>query len=155
MDQGNYIRQLQKTLDDFSDAGYVFEVHGLDPPDTGLHSLTEFRCAAQTIRNALQAQEEGYDGFVIGHFIKEIQQTAGTNLEVVIPAGGLPMLLLAREKSLVVDGVVVLNGIAVVTKYAEMMLKLQELAGQQVSRRAAFSIPSPQVVNEFNQLWSS
>ena len=30
--------------------------------------MTEFRCAAQTIRNALQAQQQGYDGFVIGHF---------------------------------------------------------------------------------------
>ena len=98
MDQGNYIRQLQKTLDDFSDAGYVFEVHGLDPPDTGPHSLTEFRCAAQTIRNALQAQEEGYDGFVIGHFINEIQQTAGTNLEVVIPAGGAPDVITGQGK---------------------------------------------------------
>ena len=65
------------------------------------------------------------------------------------------MLLLAREKSLVVDGVVVLNGIALVTKYTEMMVKLQELAGPQISRKAAFSMPSAQLLEEFNQLWLS
>src|SRR5262249_41683262 len=32
------------------------------------HPLTEFRCAAQTIRNALDAERAGYDAFVIGHF---------------------------------------------------------------------------------------
>src|SRR5262249_20598057 len=35
---------------------------------TIFHPLTEFRCAAQTIRNALDAEREGYDAFVIGHF---------------------------------------------------------------------------------------
>ena len=30
-----------------------YEVHGLDPPDQHFHPLTEFRCAAQTIRHAL------------------------------------------------------------------------------------------------------
>src|SRR5262249_36612277 len=42
--------------------------HGLDPLDHLFHPLTEFRCAAQTIRNALEAERAGYDAFVIGHF---------------------------------------------------------------------------------------
>ncbi len=46
----------------------VFEVHGLDPPDHSFHALTEFRCAAQVIGNALAAEKAGYDAFVIGHF---------------------------------------------------------------------------------------
>ena len=47
---------------------FKFEVHGLDPPDQHFHPLTEFRCAAQTIRHALEAERAGYDAFVIGHF---------------------------------------------------------------------------------------
>jgi allantoin racemase len=43
-------------------------VHGLDPPDHLFRPLTEFRCAAQAIRNALEAERAGYDGFVVGHF---------------------------------------------------------------------------------------
>ena len=41
---------------------------GLDPPDHLFHPLTEFRCAAQAIRNALEAERAGFDGFVVGHF---------------------------------------------------------------------------------------
>jgi len=242
-EQANYINQLQLTLNHFADEGFDFVVHGLSPPDTGLHALSEFRCAAQAIRNALRAQEEGYDAFVIGHFqepglneiksclsmpviglgeanmlmacnfgkkiglitinpifipwheqqiaglglvsrvvsvtaidfqvddfdaafedeavyrkikdnfIREIGHLSDSGVEVVIPAGGLPMLLLARERSLVIDQMVVLNGIALVTKYTEMMLKLQQLAGLGVSRKAQFRVPSEQVVSEFTGLW--
>jgi len=63
-------------------------------------------------------------------------------------------LLLAREKSLIVDEIVVLNGIALITNYTEMMLKLHQLAGLKVSRRAGFKTPPPQVLKEFTQLWN-
>ena len=184
----------------------AFEVHGLDPPDHFFHPLTEFRCAAQTIRNALEAEREGYDAFVIGHFqepglletrgavdfpviglvsdiacrtqtrkvglvtidpifidwherqvrgygleqrvtgvrairldlpgfmsafadeaaymkvranfIDQLRPLVASGAEVVIPAGGLPMLLFARECPFVVDSALVLNGIAVVAKAA-------------------------------------
>src|SRR5579864_4468931 len=67
-EQAPYIKRLQASLDQLAGAGVRFEVHGLDPPDHSFHALTEFRCAAQTIRNALEAERAGYDAFVIGHF---------------------------------------------------------------------------------------
>ena len=96
--QSNYIGQLQKTLNKFAGEGSEFEVHGLSPPDTGLHALTEFRCAAQVLENSLQAQEEGFDPFVTGHF--------------------------------------------------------QE-PGLHVSRKAGYSRPSPQVIEEFTGLFTT
>src|SRR6202171_5972592 len=63
-----YIDRLQGFLDAAASPGIKFEVHGLDPPDHLFHPLTEFRCAAQTIRNALEAERAGYDAFVLGHF---------------------------------------------------------------------------------------
>ncbi len=68
VEQAPYIERLQGLLDSVSAPGIKFEVHGLDPPDHLFHPLTEFRCAAQTIRNALEAERAGYDAFVIGHF---------------------------------------------------------------------------------------
>ncbi|MGQ0446394.1 MAG: aspartate/glutamate racemase family protein, partial [Beijerinckiaceae bacterium] len=67
-EQSPYIERLQGLLDASASPGIQFEVHGLEPPDHLFHPLTEFRCAAQTIRNALEAERAGYDGFVIGHF---------------------------------------------------------------------------------------
>jgi len=68
VEQAPYINRLQAYLDRAASPGIRFEVHGLDPPDRHFHPLTEFRCAAQTIRNALNAERAGYDAFVIGHF---------------------------------------------------------------------------------------
>jgi hypothetical protein len=67
VEQAPYIERLQALLDAAAGPGIRFEVHGLDPPDHLFHPLTEFRCAAQTIRNALEAERAGYDAFVIGH----------------------------------------------------------------------------------------
>src|SRR5439155_22644410 len=66
--QAPYIERLQRLLDEVASPGIRFEVQGLDPPDHLFHPLTEFRCAAQTIRNAIEAERAGYDAFVIGHF---------------------------------------------------------------------------------------
>src|SRR4029078_10661209 len=68
VEQAPYIERLQALLDAAASPGIRFEVHGLDPPDHLFHPLTEFRCAAQAIRNALEVERAGYDGFVIGHF---------------------------------------------------------------------------------------
>src|SRR5262245_42136119 len=68
LEQAPYIARLHASLHAAASPGIQFEVHGLDPPDHLFHPLTEFRCAAQTIRNALNAERAGYDAFVIGHF---------------------------------------------------------------------------------------
>jgi Asp/Glu/hydantoin racemase len=239
VEQAPYIERLQQLLDSVAGPGLGFEVHGLDPPDHSFHALTEFRCAAQTIRNAIEAERAGYDAFVIGHFqepgLLEIRGTldipvislgeanllaalamgqkvglvtidpifipwherqvrhhglmeryAGTmalkmdlpsfmkaftdeaayaavrasfvgqvtplvasGAEVIIPAGGLPMLLFARERPFVIDGAPVLNGIAVVAKATEMALALKEATGVFVSRRGTYAKAPPDSVSEF------
>jgi hypothetical protein len=219
VEQAPYIERLQALLDAAAGPGIRFEVHGLDPPDHLFHPLTEFRCAAQTIRNALDAERAGYDAFVIGHFqepgLLEIrgavdipviglgeatllaalsmgrqlglvtidpvfidwherqvralgleQRVTGVRaIHVDLPgfmraftddasygrvrAGGLPMLLFARERPFIVDGALVLNGIAVVAKTAEMALALRRLTGSVVSRRGTYAKASAACVEEY------
>ncbi|WP_419420673.1 aspartate/glutamate racemase family protein [Legionella sp. D16C41] len=242
-EQKNYIKHLQAYLDTYADKNFKFAVHGLTPPDKNLHPLTEFRCAAQTICHAIQAEKEGFDAFVIGHFqepgineikaildipviglgeanmlyacsigrtiglatinpifipwhenqinyyglqqritavsavnaevddfeqafkdetvyrrlrddfIAQIKPMVAQGVEVIILAGGLPMLLLARQKNLTIDGAVIVNGIAVCAKFAEMALKLQELTGNFISRRATYQKANSQTIDEFLQLF--
>jgi Asp/Glu/hydantoin racemase len=239
IEQAPYVARLQGLLDSVAGPGIRFEVHGLDPPDRFFHPLTEFRCAAQAIRQALEAERAGYDAFVIGHFqepglleirgavdipviglgeanmltaltmgrrfglitidpvfidwherqvrthgldhrvagvraihadlpgfmraftdeaayaavraefVEQVRPLVAVGAEVVIPAGGLPMLLFARECPFVVDGAVVLNGIATVAKAAEMALALHRLTGTAVSRRDTYAKASVDCVNEF------
>src|SRR5215471_5382394 len=200
IEQAPYIERLQALLDAAAGPGIRFEVHGLDPPDHLFHPLTEFRCAAQTIRNGLDAERAGYDAFVIGHFQEpglleirsavdipviglgeasmlaalimggrlglvtidpafidwherqvrmhcldrrvvgvravhmdlpafmraftdeesyarvradfneQVRPLVAAGAEVIIPAGGLPMLLFVRESPFIIDGALVLNG---------------------------------------------
>jgi allantoin racemase len=244
LEQKPYIERLQAYLDQAAAPGSRFEVHGLDPPDRHFHPLTEFRCAAQTIRNALEAERSGYDALVIGHFqepgllqirgaldipviglgeasllaaltmggrlglvtidpafvdwherqiaahclgervagvralqmdlpgfmraftdeasyaqvradfVEQVRPLVASGAEVILPAGGLPMLLFARECPFVIDGALVLNGVAVAVKTTEMALALRELTGAVVSRRGTYAKASPACIDEYlNGRW--
>jgi allantoin racemase len=59
------------------------------------------------------------------------------------------MLLFARECPFVIDGALVLNGIAVAAKAAEMALALRRLTGAVVSRRGTYAKASAACVAEF------
>jgi hypothetical protein len=61
------------------------------------------------------------------------------------------MLLFARERPFLIDGALVLNGIAVVAKAAEMALALRRLTGAVVSRRGTYAKASPACVEEYLQ----
>jgi Asp/Glu/hydantoin racemase len=67
-EQVGYFQDLKKALGTLGDQTVSYEVHGITPPDLELHRLTEFRCAAQVVRNAVAAQQQGYDAFAIGHY---------------------------------------------------------------------------------------
>ena len=69
----------------------------------------------------------------------ELKALVAAGAEVIIPAGGLPMLLFARERPFIIDEALVLNGIAVVAKAAEMALALRRLNGAVVSRRGTYA----------------
>jgi allantoin racemase len=239
IEQAPYIERLQTYLDKAAGPDVKFEVHGLDPPDRHFHALTEFRCAAQTIRNALEAERTGYDAFVIGHFQEpglleirgaldipviglgeatllaalsmgsrlglvtidpafigwherqvrmhcldrrivgvravhmdlpafmrafideesyrqvradfneQVRPLVAAGAEVIIPAGGLPMLLFARECPFIIDGALVLNGIAVAVKSTEMALSLKSLTGAVVSRRGTYAKAPAACIEEY------
>lgn len=240
-EQRPYIERLKTHLASVADPGFTFEVRGISPPDRHFHPITEFRIAAQVIRNALEAEEQGFDAFVVGHFQEpglneskaavdipvlglgestmlhactlgrkiglvtinpifipwhedqvvryglqqrvvgvravntdvddymrgfedpaayeavreQFRKQAGPLLdmgvEVLVPAGGLPMLLFSREKGFAIGGATVLNGITVTSKMAEAAVKLKRLDGTSVSRAAWFAKASPETVQEFLQ----
>jgi allantoin racemase len=237
--QAPYVKRLQAMLDSLASPGIRFEVRGLDPPDHAFHTLSEFRCAGQVIRNAVRAENEGYDAFVMGHFqepglielrsavdipvvslgeanmlaalslghrfglvtvdpvflpwhdrqvraaglgercagikaitvdvagfmnaftdkrayaavrtqfVKQVRPLVDQGAEVIIPAGGLPMMLFANERPFLIDGAPVLQGIAVVAKAAEMALALKDISGVSISRRGTYARAPQASIDEF------
>src|SRR5215469_17160607 len=234
-----YFSRLAAYLRTVCSPGCDVELFGIQPGVTYSHPVTEFRCAAQTIANALTAQEQGYDAFVIGHFqeaglaearsavripviglgeaamlhactlgrqiglvtvspafvqyceeqiarhglerrvvavramdprpgqfnrafgdegeyrsvrddfIASAEPMLALGVDVIIPAGGYPMLLFTREQSFTVDGALVLNGLPVAVAAAETAIRLGRLSGTAASRRGAYALAPDGAVAEF------
>jgi allantoin racemase len=70
--------------------------------------------------------------------------------DVIVPAGGLPMMLYGSEPGANLDGAPIVNGITLLAKAAEMAIKLRRLAGMfAVSRRSNYAAPPQKSLQEF------
>jgi allantoin racemase len=234
-----YFERLRAYLQSAAPPGCVIDLHGLQPGDRYLHPITEFRCAGQVLRNALIADRDGYDAFVIGHFqepglqearaalrmpvvglgevsmlyactlgrkiglvtinpifipyhevqiaryglsarvvaVRAVQgQVADYNraftdpptyaamredflaqvrpmldegVDVILPAGGYPMLLFAREHGFQVDAAPVVNGLPIALRMAQIGIELRRANGVEASRRSTYALPPQDAVAEF------
>ena len=60
-----YWDRLSKHLEAVVDPGTTVDIKGITPHDSYAHALVEMRCAREVICNAVRAEREGYDAFVI------------------------------------------------------------------------------------------
>lgn len=234
-----YWDRLRAHLKTVVDEGTEVEVHGITPHDSYAHPIVEMRCAREVICNAVRAEREGYDAFVVGHFqdaglyearsvvnipvvglgeatmlyslqlgqrvgvvtintrfipwirhqvvkygleqrvtgVHAMQFEPGQILkayeseeladkvralfdeqakplvaggsEVLIPGGGIPMLLFSTLHQHTVDGAPVINGIPITVKMAELAVKLRRLSGLGTSRSGEFPLAPPEIIEEF------
>ncbi len=236
---GLYWTELQRHLDTIARDGTEVVVHGITPFDSYAHPLVEMRCAREMVCNAVQAEREGYDAFVIGHFqdaglyearaavdipvvaLGEVSMLHACQLgqrigivtinrrfipwfhhqigryglrervtrvyamdfepgqildafgsearcdavaglfreqalpmiaegtDVLIPGGGIPMLLFAQIHGHRIEGLPVVNGIPLAVKHAELAVELKRDFGLSVSRTGDFVQPPREVIDEF------
>src|ERR1051325_11773273 len=64
---GPYWDWLRRHLAAIVDPGTEVDIKGITPHDSYAHALVEMRCAREMICNAVRAEREGYDAFIIGH----------------------------------------------------------------------------------------
>ncbi len=235
----DYWDNLRVHLDQVIDPGTRVDIKGITPHDSYAHPIVEFRCAREVICNAVTAEREGYDAFVIGHFQdaglyearsvvdipvvglgeasmlyacqlgqrsgivtinpryiawfhhqigkyglanrvtgvhamtfqpgqimqafgddEKLQEVASlfaeqakplveSGVDVLIPGGGIPMLLFSQLQQHAVDGAPVINGIPIVVNMAEMAVKLKRVTGLGTSRVSDFVKPPPEIIEEF------
>lgn len=235
----DYWTFLSQHLERITDPGTTVDIKGITPHDSYAHPIVEFRCAREVICNAVKAEREGYDAFVIGHFqdaglyearsVVDIpvvglgessmlyacqlgqrsgivtinpryiswfnhqiskyglkERVAGVHamsfqpgqileafgddqrlntvvdlfaaqakplveagVDVLIPGGGIPMLLFSQIQQHQVNGAPVINGIPIVVKMAETAVKLRAATGLGTSRVSDFVKPPPEVIEEF------
>ncbi|MGI9335230.1 MAG: aspartate/glutamate racemase family protein [Gammaproteobacteria bacterium] len=81
---------------------------------------------------------------------RECRSLLDAGADVIVPAGGLPMMLYGSAPGANIDGAPVLNGITLIAKAAEMAIKLRRLAGMAaVSRRSSYARPPHKALEEF------
>ena len=77
---------------------------------------------------------------------RECRALLDAGADVIVPAGGLPMMLFSGE----IDGAPVPNGITLIAKSAEMAVKLRRQAGMFTpSRRSNYAKPPEKALKEF------
>ncbi len=94
-------------------------------------------------------RDAGARAAVLARYQAAAEPLLAAGAEILIPAGGLPMLLLCREPGLDIGGAPVLNGVSVLLKLAEAAVRLRRADGIAVSRRAGFAKPSPEALREY------
>lgn len=87
-------------------------------------------------------------GPVIERFKEAAKKVISEGAEVIIPACGLMNLLLIKEKVREVDGALILDGYAVVLKFAEAMIRLYRDIGLTMSKKLYYASPSKEQVRE-------
>src|ERR1700758_4374572 len=85
-------------------------------------------------------------------FEAEARRLIDAGADVIVPTGGIPMMLFGNDPDANVDGAPIVNGVTVVIKAAEMAVKLRQLEGLAASRiaQSGFALPSEQTLREFD-----
>ena len=231
-----YIAKVEAHLKSILEPQFEATFHTTTPPATTTHAITEFRIARNLIRNAVEAERQGYAAMAITHFqdagLAEVKSvvdipvlglgettlfhacTLGRKLglvtinpvfipwhedqviryglqqrvvgvravnatvkdfidafadkkaydslypkwekecralleqgaDVIVPAGGLPMMLYGGSE---MDGAPVVNGVTLIAKSAELAIKLRKLGMFKVSRRSNYVKPPEKALKEF------
>jgi allantoin racemase len=69
--------------------------------------------------------------------------------DVIVPAGGLPMLMFGAVHKAAIDGAPVVDGLAILAKMTETAVRLQRISGIEVSRRSNYAHPPDVALQEF------
>jgi Asp/Glu/hydantoin racemase len=118
--------------------------YGLDRRVTGVHAM-QFE-PGQILKSY---ESQALADEVRDLFAEQARPLVKNGCEVLIPGGGIPMLLFSAIHEHTVDGAPVINGIPLAVKMAEMAVKLRQSCGLGASRSGTFVQPPPEVIAEF------
>ena len=81
---------------------------------------------------------------------RECRALLAAGADVIVPAGGLPMMLFGAKRGANIEGAPIVNGITLIAKAAELAIKLRRDAGMfAVSRRSNYAHPPAKSLKEF------
>jgi Asp/Glu/hydantoin racemase len=121
--------------------------HGLQQRDAGVAAIKAD--LARFMRGFTEAAEHEA---LRRDFAAEVEPLIARGADVLIPAGGLPMLLFSALQPFLIGRVLVLEGIATVMKAAEMAVALHRLTGVPASRAGLYAKAPAGAVTDFPRI---
>jgi allantoin racemase len=92
-----YLARLAAYLNEIAAPGVSVDVHGISPADRDFGRLAEFRCAIRAVSNGIDAERDGYDAFVIGHFQDPGLYELRSALKIPVVAAGEATMFAAAQ----------------------------------------------------------
>ena len=124
--------------------GHQISKYGLERRVNGVHAMTFEPGQILRAYEDTHVQEE-----VVRLFNAQAEPLVAQGVDVILPGGGIPMLLFSSIMGHNVAGAPVVNGIPIVVKLAEMAVKLRRLTGLGVSRVSDYVKPPAEIIEEF------
>ncbi|MBO6777068.1 MAG: hypothetical protein JJ897_16535, partial [Marinibacterium sp.] len=118
--------------------------YGLKERVTGVHAMTFEPGQILGAYGDMAKAEE-----VKALFEEQGRPLVADGCDVLIPGGGIPMLLFSQFFDHQIDGAPVVNGIPIAVKSAQMAVELKGLTGQYVSRVSDYVKAPDHVIEEF------
>jgi allantoin racemase len=124
--------------------GHQIRKYGLEQRVSGVHAMT---FEPGQILRAYEREDLAEE--VVALFEAQARPLVEQGVDVILPGGGIPMLLFSRLQGHNVDGAPVVNGIPIVIKLAESAVKLRRLIGLGVSRTSDYVKPPAEIIEEY------
>ena len=126
--------------------GHMHQIrkYGLEERVSGIHALT-----FEPGEILAAFEDEGRLNAVAKQFEEQAAPLVRDGVDVLIPAGGIPMLLFSKIRGFRVDGAPVLNGLPVALRMIEMAVEFRREFGLDVSRTRDFIRPPKDILDEF------
>ncbi len=123
------------------------------------YGLRERLCGIDTMGMEVEELDKAYRDpawreRVVERFAGGVRRLLTGGAEVVIPAGGVAMLFLARAGVHMIEGVPILNGIVALVHVAEMAVRFRKTTGIFASRRLMYRGPDPELLAEARRVYN-
>lgn len=92
---------------------------------------------------------------VLAQFTEVARQGAAKGAEVIIPAGGIVMTILACCGVFAVDNVPIVNGLIALVKMAELAVQIRRLTGSFTSKRLMYAPPTGKLLQDIRQAYGN
>ena len=92
---------------------------------------------------------------VIGQFMAAARRGIAQGAEVIIPAGGIVMAILARSGVHAVDKAPIVNGVIGLLKVAELAVQMKQLTGWFTSKSMMYAPPSGELLRDIRQAYGA